>query len=61
MYGNLSGFLKHVGFLIKLVSPFKLQNSSMHFFIYGGINPKKTWGQFGPSPLLTVGFPKIHF
>ena len=61
MYGNLSRFLMHFGFLIKLVSPFKLQNSSMHFFIYGGINPKKTGGQFGLSPLLTVVFQKYIF
>ena len=33
----------------------------MHFFIYGGINPKKTGGQFGLSPLLTVVFQKYIF
>lgn len=26
---SLTGFLKNVGFLIKLISPFKLQNSAM--------------------------------
>ena len=43
---GLSRFLKHVGFLIKLVSQFKLENSSMYFlFVVALKSPrnKKFW------------------
>ena len=45
MHVGLSGFLKHV-FLMKLVNPFKLQNSSMYFsFVVALKSPKnrKFW------------------
>ena len=31
MHVGLSGFLKHIGFLIKLVKPFRLQSSAWYF------------------------------
>ena len=46
MHVGLSGFLKHVGFLIKLVSPFKLQNCSKHFLLIEELKSsknKKLW------------------
>ena len=49
MHIGLSGFLKHVGFFIKLVSPFNLQNFSKHFSLTEALKSpknKKFWCSF---------------
>ena len=46
MHVGISGFLKHIGFLIKLVIPFKLQNSAKHFSLTEALKSpknKKFW------------------
>ena len=41
MHVGVSGFLKHVGFLIKLVSPLKLQNFAKHFSLTEALKSPK--------------------
>ena len=57
MHVGLSGFLKHVGFLIKLVSPFKLQNSSKYFSLTEALKSpqnKKLWYSLLYSPMMRL-------
>ena len=42
MYAGLLGFMKHVGFLIKLVNQFRLQNYAKHFSLAEASKSPKT-------------------
>ena len=53
--------LKHVVFLIKLVNPFKLQNSPMDFLFVVALKPhknKKLWYIFLYSPMMRLRLSK---